>query len=76
MQAEADTCLFIKFYLNGKKNIVLLYADDLADIHEEKSMQDSIKKSLPQHYGDLTADHGDKGIYIDVEYEYGRLKDQ
>jgi len=71
-QSRADSCLFVKFHPNGKKSIVLLYVDDLAHFHEEPSMQESLMAVLSKSYGQLTAETGDIGIYIGVEYSYDR----
>ena len=71
--SEHDTCLFY-LVVNGKRNYLLLFVDDMLVAFQDKSLQNKLFESLVQSFGEISSQSGSVisflGITITQTEEY------
>ena len=69
--SDVDKACFIKFD-NKSISVIVIHVDDIIHFYIMKNVDNLLQKTLTQHFGTLTTNHTDKGIYLGIEYTFNR----
>ena len=70
---DTDKACFVK-YSNSYVSVIVIHVDDILHFYNDKAhdSQNKLQQTLTRHFGKLTTNETDKGLYLGLEYEFNR----